>query len=171
MALTAFELLVFALFPLGLAFGAAFDIFSMTIPNRVAIALFAGFLAAAPAAGFDLGTFGLHCAAGSLVLAGGFGLFSFGWIGGGDAKFAAVIALWLGWAHTVDFLVVSAICGGVLTFAVLLFRRNLLPVFAIRQAWLVRLHDPTVGVPYGVALAAAALAIYPHTIWAETLLG
>jgi hypothetical protein len=28
--------------------------------------------------------------------------------------------------------------------------------------WLSRLHHPKTGVPYGIALAAAALAVYPH---------
>jgi Flp pilus assembly protein protease CpaA len=63
-------------------------------------------------------------AAGAVVLAIGFACFAFGWIGGGDAKFAAVIALWLGLGHVLEFLVTSAVFGGVLTIAILTFRRS-----------------------------------------------
>jgi hypothetical protein len=34
-----------------------------------------------------------------------FGLFSMGWVGGGDAKLAAVLALWIGAEHTLAYLV------------------------------------------------------------------
>ena len=33
------------------------------------------------------------------------------------------------------------------------------------QPWIQRLHAKGGGVPYGIALAAAALAIYPKTGW------
>jgi prepilin peptidase CpaA len=31
------------------------------------------------------------------------------------------------------------------------------------REWIVRLHEPRAGIPYGVALAAGALAILPYT--------
>jgi prepilin peptidase CpaA len=41
-----------------------------------------------------------------------------------------------------------------------------LPAFALGWTWLTRLHDRANGVPYGVALAGAALMIYPTTaLW------
>ena len=70
----------------------------------------------------DLTTFAFHLLAGATVLAVGFALFSFGWIGGGDAKFAAAIALWLGWSNTLEFVATSAIFGGILTLAILTFQ-------------------------------------------------
>jgi prepilin peptidase CpaA len=33
-----------------------------------------------------------------------------------------------------------------------------------------RLHATGGGVPYGIALAAAALIVYPHTPWMQALL-
>jgi prepilin peptidase CpaA len=33
----------------------------------------------------------------------------------------------------------------------------------VRQAWALRLHDRAEGVPYGLALAAAGLLIFPDT--------
>jgi prepilin peptidase CpaA len=157
--------LLFILFPVGVAYGAAADIVSMTIPNRLVLALLAGFIVLVPIVGMDLETLAFHLLSAAVVLAVAFTFFAFGWIGGGDAKFAAVIALWLGWSHTLEFAVTSAVFGGALTLAVLTFRRRMLPAFALRQPWLFRLHDPAAGVPYGVALAAAALVVYPHTIW------
>jgi prepilin peptidase CpaA len=40
-----------------------------------------------------------------------------------------------------------------------------LPGFAANQPWIVKLHNPNSGVPYGIALAAAALLVYPGTAW------
>jgi len=52
-----------------------------------------------------------------------------------------------------------------LTLLILEFRKRLLPPMLANQPWLSRLHEPNGGVPYGIALAAAALVIYPSTVW------
>jgi prepilin peptidase CpaA len=155
---------VFAFFPLVMAYAATSDVLTMTIPNRVSLVGIAGFAIAAPLAGLDLQTIGLHAAVGAAVLAGGFVMFAFRWIGGGDAKVAAVAALWLGVDHTLAFLLQGALFGGLLTIFIIIARRSPLPAFAIRP-WVLRLHDPANGVPYCLALAAAALVIYPKTVW------
>jgi prepilin peptidase CpaA len=166
-----FHQVLFALFPMAMAYAAASDLITMTISNKLAIALVACFLVLAPLTGMDWQTFGLHWAAGGAVLAVAFVFFALGWIGGGDAKLAAAVALWLGWSHLFDYIALAAIFGGVLTLAILSFRRWVLPAFATRQSWIMRLHDETAGVPYGVALAAAALATYPETIWMRVATG
>jgi prepilin peptidase CpaA len=95
-----------------------------------------------------------------------FAMFALGWIGGGDAKLAAAIALWLGWGVLLDYSLSAAIYGGALTIVILLGRRQALPLWLSRHAWIARLHDSKTGVPYGVALAAAGMMFYPHTeIW------
>jgi prepilin peptidase CpaA len=99
------------------------------------------------------------------VLATTFVFFARGWIGGGDAKLAAATALWFGFGHLLDYLLYASIFGGVLTLALLQFRNLPLPAVLTRQAWIKRLHDRAGGVPYGIALAAAALAVYPKTGW------
>jgi prepilin peptidase CpaA len=158
--------LLFALFPLGMAFAAASDLFTMTISNKLSLGLLAAFLVLVPLTGVDIHTVGMHVVAGSVVLVAGFVLFALGWIGGGDAKFASIVALWLGWGHVVDFVTISAAFGGALTLGLLAFRKWIaLPAFAVNQPWLERLHDSRTGVPYGIALAAAAMMIYPDTIW------
>ena len=37
------------------------------------------------------------------------------------------------------------------------------------QAWLLRLHAKESGIPYGIALAIGALAVYPETEWIEAV--
>jgi prepilin peptidase CpaA len=162
---------LFAVFPLGMAFAAVSDLFTMSISNRLTLGLVAAFILLSPLAGMDLKTFGLHWAAGGAVLAIAFSCFAMGWVGGGDAKLAAVTALWLGLGHVLSYLVIASIFGGILTVLILSFRRQILPAVIIRQPWVQRLHDETAGVPYGVALAAAGLAIYPHTIWVQMVAG
>ena len=57
----------------------------------------------------------MHALCGAVILVFTFALFTFGWIGGGDAKLAAATALWLGWTPLADYGLVSALAGGALT--------------------------------------------------------
>ncbi len=93
------ETATLVLFPGLMIFAAFSDLFTMTISNRVSIALVAIFCVLALALHMPLASFGLHLACGLAVLVCTFGLFAFGWIGGGDAKLASATALWLGWDH------------------------------------------------------------------------
>jgi prepilin peptidase CpaA len=163
--LATFGIVIFPLFAAAMVYAAMSDLLTMTIPNRLSLALVAGFVVLFPFTGQPIAEAGMHLAAGAVVLGVCFGCFAFGWMGGGDAKFASAVALWLGWSYLVEFLVTAAVYGGVLTLAILVFRRQMLPAFALRQPWIERLHDSQTGVPYGIALAAAALSIYPHTPW------
>lgn len=169
--MTVLHYIVFLIFPVSMAFAAASDVMTMTISNKLILVLLAGFAVAAPLSGMSLNLFGLHLAAGGVILAIAFGCFAMGWVGGGDAKLAAVIALWLGPMHALTFIVLASIAGGVLTMGLLRFRRQMLPAFAYSQEWIVRLHDNKSGVPYGIALAAAALILYPRTMWMQLALG
>jgi prepilin peptidase CpaA len=137
----------------------------MTISNRVALALVAGFFALAFASGMSPADMLTHSGAALAVLAVTFTLFACGWIGGGDAKLAAATALWLGFDHLVAYLLYASILGGALTLLVIQFRGLPLPAALLGQDWVERLHRRNAGVPYGIALAAAALLIYPDTAW------
>ena len=90
------ETALLLIFPALMAYAAASDLLTMTIPNRLSLALVAGFAAFAILAGLSMQAVLLHLGAGAAVLAASFALFAFGWIGGGDAKLAAATALWLG---------------------------------------------------------------------------
>ena len=157
------------LFPLLMAFSAFSDLFTMTISNRVSLLLIAGFAVMAALIGMNLTDVLSHAGAGLAVLAVTFTLFTCGWIGGGDAKLAAATALWLGFDPLVEYLLVVSILGGMLTLLIMRFRLMPMPSMLQAQQWAVRLHRVDEGVPYGIALAAAALAVYPHTIWMKPL--
>jgi prepilin peptidase CpaA len=153
------------LFPALMAFAASSDLLTMTISNRLSLALAGGFFLLTLITGMSLGAIGMHLAAAALVLTVCFGFFSMGWIGGGDAKLAAATALWFGFDFLLDYLIYASLFGGVLTLLLIQFRRLPLPAPLARQTWILRLHDAGGGVPYGIALAAAALTVYPKTGW------
>jgi len=153
------------LFPALMAFAAASDLFTMTISNRVSLALAAGFVVLAIASGMGVSEILLHLGAGAAVLVASFVCFSFGWIGGGDAKVAAAAALWFGFGHLLHYLVYASLFGGALTLLLLQFRQWPLPYALAGQPWLLKLHARESGIPYGIALAVGALLIYPETEW------
>lgn len=150
-------------FPALMAFAASSDLFTMRISNRLILAIVAAFAVAALVTGMPLDQIGLHLAAGFVVLAVGFTCFAFGWIGGGDAKLAAVTTLWLGFGLTLPYLLYAGVLGGVLTLLILLLRRLPLTPFLARYRWLERLHSPKSGVPYGIALAIAGMLVYTNS--------
>jgi prepilin peptidase CpaA len=153
------------LFPALMAFAAASDLFTMTISNRVSLALAAGFLVLATLSGMELHDILSHVGAGATVLAVAFVCFAMGWVGGGDAKVAASAALWFGFGHLLNYLVYASLFGGALTLLLLQFRQWPLPYAFAGQAWLLKLHAKESGIPYGIALAIGALTIYPETEW------
>jgi prepilin peptidase CpaA len=157
------------LFPALMAFAAFSDLFTMTISNRVSILLVAGFFVMALLIGMSGTDMLMHVGAGAVVLAVTFTLFACGWIGGGDAKLAAATSLWLGFDVLPSYLIYASLFGGVLTFAIIRYRVMPLPALLEGQDWAHRLHRADAGVPYGIALAAGALAVYPHTIWMKPL--
>lgn len=160
---------VLLLFPLMMAYAAVSDLLTMTIANWISLVLVGGFIVVASLAGMPAWTLlTVHLACGAAVLMATFSLFAFGWIGGGDAKLAASTAVWLGWVNLYDYGLSASVLGAALTFCILLLRKRELPEVLSRQRWLVRLHTAGNGVPYGIALAVAGLALYPETaVWAS----
>jgi prepilin peptidase CpaA len=157
------DILLLTVFPASMAFAASMDLFTFTVPNRVAIVLIIGFALLAPLVGLGWPDIGWHvlAAAGALVI--GFTLFALGWIGGGDAKLFAASALWLGPEHLVAYCLVASLLGGGLTLLILQMRSMALPASLAGEGWLARLHDKNQGVPYGIALAVSGLIYYPYT--------
>lgn len=158
-----------SLFPALMAFAAASDLFTMTISNRVSLALAAGFLLLALLSGMGFHDILTHLGAGLTVLAVAFACFAMGWIGGGDAKVAAAAALWFGFGHLLNYLLYASLFGGALTLLLLQFRQWPLPYQLAGQPWLLKLHAKESGIPYGIALAIGALMIYPETEWIKAV--
>jgi prepilin peptidase CpaA len=161
--------LLFLVFPAIMAFAAAMDLLTMRISNRISIALAAAFFVAALFAGMPLHDVLSHIGAGAVVLVAAILLFALGGFGGGDGKLLAAAALWIGFEGLVEFLALIAIAGGALAVAILFYRRvpaiEALPV----PEWALNLHKQGTGIPYGIAIAAGALLIYPHTAWFTAL--
>ena len=153
------------LFPSLMAFAASSDLLTLTISNRISLALALGFVILAALCGLAPQTILWHVLAGLAVLAAGLALFARGLVGGGDAKLAAVAALWLGLDRLADYALLSSLLGGAVTLACLAFRLMPLPAWLAGDVHAAKLHQPNGGVPYGIALAAAALVIYPSTSW------
>lgn len=152
-------------FPALMIVAASSDLMTMTISNKLTLALAAVFFLLAIATGMSLAVVGMHLGAAAVVLTFAFGFFAKGWMGGGDVKLAAATALWFGFGHLLDYLLTVALFGGALTVLLILFRRLPLPGVLARQSWVLRLHKEGGGVPYGIALAAGAMLVYPKTGW------
>lgn len=153
------------IFPALMIFAALMDLFTMTIPNRISIILIAGFLIAAPLTGMPWEVFLSHIATGMVILFIGIAMFAFGLLGGGDAKLLAAASLWIGFESLGEYVLLVAVFGGLLSLAIVAYRIMLPPGWLLGQAWAARLHNRKEGIPYGLALSAAALWVFPMTAW------
>ncbi len=157
------QLALLLVFPALVVVAALKDVTSYTIPNWISLGLIAAFAPAALVSGAPLAAIGVCLAAGLVALLVGMGMFAAGWIGGGDAKLFAAAALWLGWPAALPFMVVTGLAGGALTLGILTLRSGWFePVLAGGPAWIRKLGAPGGDIPYGVAIAAGALAAFPQ---------
>jgi prepilin peptidase CpaA len=157
------ELLIITVFPGAMALAALTDLLSMTVPDRLVCALAVGFFVTAPLVGLGWGDIGTHVALALAALALTLALFSLGWVGGGDVKLFAATCLWLGPETIVAYGLYAGVIGMALTLLLIFWRGLPLPSTLASQGWVIRLHSPKEGVPYGIALAAAGLLVYPST--------
>jgi prepilin peptidase CpaA len=151
------------IFPVLMAYAASSDLLTMRIANWLVGLVVVAYAALALLAGLGWSEIGMAAAAGAIVLAISFAFFAFGWIGGGDAKLVSATVLWVGFGLMLQYLIYAALLGGALTLIILSLRRYPLPSWLARHSWIDRLHNPKSGVPYGIALATAALLVYPET--------
>jgi len=86
-------LLITTLFPGLMVFAAFTDLLTMTIPNRLIIALAAGFFIMAALIGLGCADISFHIAVALAAFALGLTLFWLGWIGGGDVKLFVATSL------------------------------------------------------------------------------
>ena len=144
-----------------------FDLLTFTIPNWLCAFLAASFFPAALVAHLPLAELSAQIVCGLTILAATFVLFLFGWLGGGDAKLASAIALWLGWKGLPIFVLQTGLWGGALAALLLLLRQLPLPLIILNQKYMTRLHDPAGGAPYGVALSIGGiLSLSRSALWA-----
>lgn len=150
-------------------YAAGCDLAARIIPDRVPLTLLA--LGAAAALATDVASLWSALAAGAavflaLALAGG------AVIGGGDVKLAAASVVVLGAGRAIDFILLTALAGGVLALVYLTARGVLRRRPATRADRPMSRHRPGrllaaearrirrgAGLPYGVAIGAAALTL------------
>jgi prepilin peptidase CpaA len=69
----------------------------------------------------------------------------------------------------IQYVFYAALIGGVLTIIIVFYRRSPLSMLTGTNIFLSHFADEKAGVPYGVALGAAGLIVFPSTplaIWA-----
>lgn len=150
----------------------ATDIVSYKIPNWLVLALLFLFIAAA-VSGMPRDSWQGHLIAGGGTLVVTAAFYALGWMGAGDAKLLAVMALWagLGGLLALLFYVSLIALGGMLIILVL---RHLLP-WAAKRNWL-RLPQPMPrvlirgeGVPYAIGIGPGAILAavfwFPTWLW------
>jgi prepilin peptidase CpaA len=145
------------------------DLTTYKIRNGLVLFLLLAYVALAPFDGFTVEEIGWSAAVAAAVLLFAFVFFALGWIGGGDAKLAAVTTLWFGADHTLAYLMYTALLGGALTLVLLRFRGMTLSEFLSNRPWIARLHSGSAGVPMGVGMAVAGLVVFPQTHWVSTI--
>ena len=136
-----------------LALGAAAveDALRLRISNLTCAAVLGGALIAMAIHGFspDLWQNAVICLG---ILTVGAGVFSAGWLGGGDVKLLAAIGLWLDLSAGAGLLAAVFVAGGFVGLVYILGRRLL------RAAQLTSARQAKV--PYGLAIVAGALFIF-----------
>jgi len=154
-----------------MAYAASSDLLTMRIANWLVAAVVLSYVALALVVQIGWEEIGWSAVAAAVVLVVAFAFFAFGWIGGGDAKLVAATSLWVGMTLMLQYLIYAALLGGALTLIILALRRYPLPGWLSRHKWIDRLHDTKSGVPYGIALAIAAILVYPETAVFRALIG
>ncbi|MFN3766290.1 MAG: prepilin peptidase [Aliihoeflea sp.] len=158
------EALILVIFPFCMVYAAVSDMITMTIANRVSVLLVATFLVVAPLTGMPVAMLGMHVMAAAAVLCVTFALFALGTMGGGDAKLLAATALWMGSGMPLaEYVVVGAVWGGMLTLLILAYRNSPISDVTGNFVLLRNFADRRVGIPYGIALGAAGLMVFPSS--------
>jgi prepilin peptidase CpaA len=158
------------------ASGAVTDIGSRKIPNWLT---YGGLLAAIPARFFALGWPGLTTSLIGVIAGGGifFVLFLLGGMGGGDVKLMAAVGAWAGAEQTVVILIATAIAGGIIGLAYMIFHGKVLRTLAntfellrhhltsgLRPHPELNIQEPgTLRIPYALAIAIGTLYCFGKT--------
>ena len=165
------ETLSWMMFSVLLLWAALSDGRTLTIPNRLCLAVALLYLARLPVVGPTEWAFGVLIGIAGLTI--GFLAFGQGLIGGGDAKLAAAVLPWAGTADAGLFLIVTALAGGIL--ALFILARNRGPAILRGLTGRALMSEPTgsadaeaPGLPYGIAIATGGLWIAANAVVAPS---
>ena len=159
------------IFAFTMVYAALTDLLTRKIRNSLVLLFLLAYAVLAPLAGFPAYEIVWSVAIALAVLLLAFALFALGLIGGGDAKLAAVTSLWFGTVHTPAYLIYTTLVGAAFALAILLFRKLPLSPGLRNRGWIAQLHSRETAMPYGVAMALAALVVFPLTRWMTIVFG
>ena len=153
----------------GLVIAAALsDLTTMRIPNWLSGSLIVAFFPAALAVGLPLDVVGMNVGVAFVALLVGMGLFALRVVGGGDAKLIAAACVWLGPSASFEFVLWTAICGGLLSIGLIVARRDVAPYILGGPSWVHTLLETKGDIPYGIAICAGALMAFPSSALVAT---
>lgn len=161
------QFLSVSLLPLLVAIAGIGDVFSYRIPNWLTGLIALLFFPMAAMTGLGGEAIMWHLITGLGVLACGFGLFAFGFIGGGDAKLLAATALWFGWPVSMVFLIYTSLAGGVLAIIYSIYRTFRIESEVRAISWLKRWTSFEPNLPYGLAIAVGTILAFPQSWWMQ----
>lgn len=142
------------LFLAGMLHAAVTDFRHHRVLNVTIIAMVAGYLPLAIAAGLGWTAILSSVIAAALIFFIGFAAFCAGWMGGGDVKLAAVATLWIGAGMVVPLIALAALFGGVLAGLLIVLHR-----------WQEGKAAPLGQMPYSPGIVLAALALFSNSQW------
>jgi len=148
--------LIFFFFSIPLIIAGLNDANSMRIPNWISVVMVMGFFLLVPFTWHGAADFASHIAVGMTFFVAGLGLFSFGLLGGGDAKLMAATALWFTWSDVVPFILYVSLFGAALALF-LLVARQFIPVRLMTSQWMYTMFRDQKKMPYGLAIAAGGI--------------
>lgn len=146
------------------------DFWSMKIPNKISLIMVAGFFLTLPFTWQGLPAFGEHLSVAAVFFLAGFAMFAFGWLGGGDAKLMAAISLWFVWGDVAGFVLYTTLFGAVLGIFMMV-SDIIIPVKLRTSEFGMRMFQGGKDMPYGLALAAGALFVWPTSSIMTAMIG
>ncbi len=148
-------------FPMVMVVAMVADFRTFHIPNSLPLILVLAYPLAALSAGFTWQQILWAFAVGMLALLVAVVMFAVKIMGGGDGKLLAAAALWTGQERILEFLLLTALAGGVLALSLMLYRRLPLASTLAGMATMRQLHEKKQDVPYAIAIGIAGLLAYP----------
>ncbi len=136
------------------------DFSEMKIPNWVSAVVMASFAVTLPLTWGGLEWFGEHMAVGGILFVVGFILWALKGLGAGDVKLMSSVGLWFGFTEVMSFILYTTLFGAALGL-VLLIGRKYVPVRLEGTVFINKMFQGEGHMPYGLAISAGALTVWP----------
>ena len=158
--MSGLSLVIISTFAILILSAAVSDLLQFKISNVIPISLSILFFISVVLIGWDLQSAFYNFLTAIVALFVCFIFFNIGFFGGGDAKLISAICIWSGLEGLYEFILIMALIGGLLAIILMGFRKTDIPPNLKSIAWIKQLHEAKKQVPYGIAIAASALATF-----------